>query len=179
MTISLVSCIGEGSPPSVWHQIWKPEGNGEKEKVWAWKPTSSSPSFQQLCWWKSKDWAETRFFSEESKTEVQVAISIFLSRPPLSIQRQWRENTLVPSFLPLSVFLFLPSFLSSFSLHLRHMEAPRLGVKSKLQLLAYSTAIAALYLRCICYLSCSLWLCQTLNPVSEARDQTHNIVDTM
>ena len=40
---------------------------------------------------------------------------------------------------------FLLSFLSFFfsELHLQHMEVPRLGVKSGLQVLAYTTATAA------------------------------------
>ena len=37
------------------------------------------------------------------------------------------------------LFVFLFCFLGS---HLRHMEVPRLGVESELQLLAYSTATA-------------------------------------
>ena len=37
-------------------------------------------------------------------------------------------------------------------LHPRHMEVPRLGVKSELQLLAYATATATPDLSCICIL---------------------------
>ena len=43
---------------------------------------------------------------------------------------------------------------------------------------AYATATATLYLSCICYLRCSLWQCQILNPMREARDQTHILMDT-
>ena len=35
-------------------------------------------------------------------------------------------------------------------MHLQHMEVPRLGAESELQLLAYATAIAVLDLSCIC-----------------------------
>ena len=51
-----------------------------------------------------------------------------------------------------------------------HMEVPGLGVKSELQLLAYSIATAMPDLSHICDLDCSLWQCQILNPLSEARD---------
>ena len=48
-----------------------------------------------------------------------------------SLPSPWREGFGVPS----SVFSFS-------GLHLQHMEVPRLGVKSNLQLLAYNTATA-------------------------------------
>ena len=43
-------------------------------------------------------------------------------------------------------------FLFFLGLHLQHMEVPRLGVKSELQLPAYSTATAMPDLSCICNL---------------------------
>ena len=65
--------------------------------------------------------------------------------------------------LLLSLFFFL-------RLHLRHMEVPRLGVTSELQLLAYATATATPDLSSFCELHCSLWQRWILNPLSEARD---------
>ena len=62
--------------------------------------------------------------------------------------------------------------------HLRHMEVPRLGVKSKLQLPAYDAATAARNLSCICKLCHSSRQCWILNPLSRARDQTHILMDT-
>ena len=50
----------------------------------------------------------------------------------------------------------------------RHMEVPRLGVKSELQLLAPATAMQNLSLNCD--LHHSSWQCQILNPLREARD---------
>ena len=53
-----------------------------------------------------------------------------------------------------------------------HMEVPRLGVESELQLLAYTTATAMQDPSQICNLCCSsrqLWI---LNPRSEAGDRT-------
>ena len=63
-------------------------------------------------------------------------------------------------------------------LHARHMEFPRLGVKSELQLPAYMTGTAMQNLSCICTLHHSSQQCQIPNPVSEARDQTHIVMDT-
>ena len=64
-------------------------------------------------------------------------------------------------------------------LHLQLMEVPRLGVESELRLEAYTTETATPDLSCICDLQCSLQQCWILNPMSEARDQTHIlIVDT-
>ena len=46
--------------------------------------------------------------------------------------------------------------------HLWHMEVPRVGVKSELQLLAYASAIAMPDLSCICHLRRSS--CSNLDP---------------
>jgi len=64
-------------------------------------------------------------------------------------------------------------------MHPQHMEFPGLGVKSELQLQVYATATAMQDLSHICNLHLSLWQCQTLNPPSEARDQTHILMDIM
>ena len=61
-------------------------------------------------------------------------------------------------------------------LHLRHMELPRLGVKSELQLLAYTTAIATPDPSHICDLCYNLKQCH--DPLSEARDRTHLLIGT-
>ena len=51
-------------------------------------------------------------------------------------------------------------------LHLRHMEVPRLGVESELQLKACTTATATATMEasCICDLRQSLWQRQIFNP---------------
>ena len=49
-----------------------------------------------------------------------------------------------------------------------HMEVPRLGVKSKLQLLACTTATAVWDLSCICDLHHSSWQCWTPDPLRKA-----------
>ena len=56
------------------------------------------------------------------------------------------------------------------------MEVPWLGVESKLQLLAYTTATAMQDPSHICNLYHSLQQCQILNPLSGARGQTHNLI---
>jgi len=56
-------------------------------------------------------------------------------------------------------------FLAFQGAHLQHMEVPRLGVESELQLPAYTTATATQQH-------------QILNQMSEARGQTHVLMDT-
>ena len=56
------------------------------------------------------------------------------------------------------------------------MEVPELGVKSELQLPAYT--IATLALSHICDLHHSLQQCRILNPLSKARDLTLILMDT-
>jgi len=56
------------------------------------------------------------------------------------------------------------------------MEAPRLGVKSELQLLAYATATATPDPRHICDYHSSQQ-CWILNPLSEARDRMCVLMD--
>ena len=58
------------------------------------------------------------------------------------------------------------------------MEIPSLGVQMELQLLAYTTATATLDLSLIFNLHHSLWQCQILNPLSEARDRAHILIGT-
>ena len=58
------------------------------------------------------------------------------------------------------------------------MEVPKLGVGSELQLPAYATATATQDASCICDLHSSLWQHWILNPLSEARDRTHILMDS-
>ena len=57
------------------------------------------------------------------------------------------------------------------------MAVPRLGVESELQLQAYTTATAMPALSHTCDLCRSLWQHQILNPLSEAKDRTHILMD--
>ena len=70
----------------------------------------------------------------------------------------------------LSIYLCTYLYSFFFGLHQWHMEVPRPGVESGLQLPAYPSATAMSDLSCICNLQHSSWQCQILNPLSEARD---------
>ena len=59
-----------------------------------------------------------------------------------------------------------------------HMEVPRLEVQQELQLPAYATATATPDLSHICKLYHSSRHCRIPDPPSEARDQTHILIDT-
>lgn len=54
-----------------------------------------------------------------------------------------------------------------------HMEVPRLGAES-----GYTTATAKPDLSCVFDLHYSSWQCRILNPLSEARDRTRNLIVT-
>ena len=73
---------------------------------------------------------------------------------------------------------FIYFFFSFLGLHLQHMEVPGLGVEWELHLLAHATATATPDLSRLCDLRCSLQQRQILNPLSEARDETHILMDT-
>ena len=62
-------------------------------------------------------------------------------------------------------------------LHLWHMEVPRLGAESELQLPAYTTATATQDLSHISNLYHSSWQHQIFNPLSKARDQIQVLKD--
>ena len=82
-------------------------------------------------------------------------------------------------FVWLVGFLFLGVFLLCFlGPHLWHMEVPRLGIESELQLPAHTMATAMWDPSHICTLHHSSQKCQILNPLSGARDRTHILMDT-
>ena len=58
------------------------------------------------------------------------------------------------------------------------MEVPRLEVESELPLPAYTTVTAIQDLIHICDLHYSSWQRRILNQLSEARNQTHILMDT-
>ena len=58
------------------------------------------------------------------------------------------------------------------------MEVPRLGVKLELELPAYTTARATRDLSHVCDLHHGSRRRRILNPLSEARDRTHILMDT-
>uniref|UniRef100_A0A8D1DAL5 Uncharacterized protein n=1 Tax=Sus scrofa TaxID=9823 RepID=A0A8D1DAL5_PIG len=76
---------------------------------------------------------------------------------------------------PLNFFFFFFCFLGPL---LWHMEVPRLGVESELQLPAYTTATATPDPSRVCDLHYSSQQRRILNPLSEARDRTCVLMDT-
>ena len=87
-----------------------------------------------------------------------------------------KPNNFSPTMtLPSRIFFFFVfAFLGP---HLRHMEVPRLGVESELQLSAYTTATATWDLNDVCKLHHSLWQRWILNPMSEASDWIPILMD--
>ena len=73
------------------------------------------------------------------------------------------------------MYLFIFSFVF-WGLHPQHMEFPMRGVQSELQLPAFTTATATQDLSRICDLHHSSWQRQILNPLSQARDRTCNLM---
>ena len=75
-------------------------------------------------------------------------------------------------------FFFFFFFLVFLRPYPRHMEVPRLGIKSELQLPGYATATAMWDLSCVCDLHHSSRQCRILNPLSKARDWTPILMGT-
>ena len=73
------------------------------------------------------------------------------------------------------LFLFHFFFLGP---DLWHMEVPRLGAESELQVPAYTTATVTVDQSQMCDLCFTLWQLGILNPLSEARDQTCILMGT-
>jgi len=65
-----------------------------------------------------------------------------------------------------------------FRAYLQHMEVPRIGVKSELQLPAYTTSTATLDPSFLCDLHHSSRQRWILKLLSKARDQTYILMDT-
>ena len=86
-----------------------------------------------------------------------------------------KQPTPTKTHITSAVFSFLFGFLGS---QLQHMEIPRLGAESELQLLACTIATATQDPSRVCSLHPSSQQCQILNPLCRARDWTHNLMDT-
>ena len=71
-----------------------------------------------------------------------------------------------------------PPFFWFLGLHSGHMEVPRLGVESELQLPAYITAIATQDPSLVCDLYHSSQQHRILNTLSKDRDQTRVLIDS-
>ena len=73
---------------------------------------------------------------------------------------------------------FFFNFFGFSELPLWHMDIPRLGAESQLQLPAHGTATAMPNLSLVCNIHYGSWQCWILNPLREARDQTCTLLDT-
>ena len=95
---------------------------------------------------------------------------------------KWSEvySMKVFSFFSFFFFFFHSFFFFSFfrAATALYIEIPRLGVTSEVQLPAYTTSTSTPDLSCTWDLRCSSWQCRILNPLSEARDRTHILMDT-
>ena len=104
--------------------------------------------------------------------------------------RSWHGFTLLfGHFLPMNstilfvtyihMYIFCLFVLSCFVFlgpHPQHMEVPRLGVQPELQLPAYTTVTATPDLSHVCNLHPSSRPHRILNPLSETRNRTHNLL---
>ena len=75
-----------------------------------------------------------------------------------------------------NVFVLGWFFLVFLGPHPRHMEVPRPGVKSELQLPAYTTGTATRDPSRVCNLHHGSQQCRIFNPLSGARDWTRNLM---
>ena len=100
-----------------------------------------------------------------------------LSLSVLSLDLGWCLFSSFPIQHPVILFFIFILFFCFLGLHLQHMEIPSLWVKSRLQLLVYTTATAPDLSRA-CDLHHSSPQCRTLHPLSEARNRTHILMDT-
>ena len=75
-------------------------------------------------------------------------------------------------------FLFFCFLFFLLGLHSSHIEVPRPGLKTEVQLPAYTTAIATQSPSCACHLHYSSRQCQIPDALNEARDQTRILIDT-
>ena len=78
----------------------------------------------------------------------------------------------------LILFYFFLNFFCFLGPHLWHMEVCGLGVESEPQRPAYAIATAMPHLSLLCKLHHSLQQWWIINPLSEARDWTHILIDT-
>ena len=118
------------------------------------------PSHGVWCWLRGR--AQQPLL----KRHPGLSISPVLRSKNLNLQQE-RTRKICSKHWSKGSFLFFFFFLGP---HLEHMEVPRLGVELELQLPAAATA--TLDPTCICSLYYSSWHCQSLSPLSRARDRT-------
>ena len=88
------------------------------------------------------------------------------------IMRHENDQSMYFFFFWFLLFYFNFYFFVILGLHMRHMEVPRLGVESELQLLAYTTVTETQDRSQDCELHHSSQQCRIINPLSKTRDWT-------
>ena len=112
---------------------------------------------------------------------MKIVILVIIKAFQKNISKELLQNTYINIFrlkkwLHKDPTFSIPFFFLFFRATPAISGSSRLGVKSELQLPAYTTATQDP--SCVCDLHCSSWQRQILNPLSKARDQTHNLMDT-
>ena len=114
-------------------------------------------------------WAKAATWMEGAHPRRTEPLDVWLEG--CEVENKLERSQMTPK---MRIFVLFWSFVF-LGLHPRHLEVPRLGVESKLQLLASTTATATQDLSRVCDLHHSSRQHQILNPQSEARDQTRNL----
>ena len=171
----LSGCLCTANPnplPRAWVSVPSPCLNVSGYGVWGpvepmiFAALSASPFLVHLPYFSLQVWGP--FISVDLTVIIGFPGYEFLPSFSALSQKFWSHPD---SFLSLLVCLFVLLF----RVYPWHMEVPRLGVQSELQLPAYATATATSDPSCICNVHHSSQQCWILNQLSEARDQTCNL----
>ena len=92
-------------------------------------------------------------------------------------QESWQHAWMVRSLILGTGFFFSFAF-CILGPYPQHVEVPRLGVEAEPQLPACTTATAMTDPSRVCDLHHSSWQHRILNPLSQSRDRTRNLMDT-
>ena len=112
-----------------------------------------------------------RLIIKDSQVAISAAQQPLMACPSLV----WWVLGYALFYSPSDHFFFFFHFMPA----VKHMEVPRLGIKSELQLQAYVTDTVMPDPSHVCDLCHSLWQHEILNPLTEARDQICIFTDTM
>ena len=154
----------------VWRRTWNP--------VLVWVDKDAAAGKQKGG--SSNTWKENCYLIQQSHFWVVIPPKLKSG----SINNWMDKGNVVDIFYkwniiqPLKKKEILPFFSPFLGLHLGHVEVPRLGVKSRLQLPAYATATATEDPSRACDLRHSLSQRQICSPLSQARDWTCDLMDT-
>ena len=134
--------------------------------LWLWCRLAAVALIRPLAW--ELPYATGTALKRRRKKKIYIYICISL--------QQVEENTYIyiKILKKVCVYICPPSACCR---EIMHIEVPRLGVESELQLPGYTTATAVQDPSHICDLHHSSGKHQILNPLSEARDRTCNLMD--